>query len=330
MLEIIRRLIGVAALALAVGLAPSSSYSQQAPDQSSSDQAPSAEAPSDANSQSSAGATTAADQEAAVAALQEFWRSLHPQRGDIVLGEDLVTLTVPGDFYFLDRKDAERVLVDLWGNPPGDDALLGMMFPAKYTPFDDGNWAVVIDYTEDGHVSDEDAASIDYDEMLTEMQQDVRAANPQRVKEGYDPIELVGWAEPPHYDATSRKLYWAKELRFGDSPEGTLNYEIRALGRTGVLSMTFVAAADKLPETNESREQVLAMANFNPGHRYDEFDSNIDKVAAYGIGALIAGKVAAKAGLLAGGLLLLKKFGVIAVVALGALARKIKGLFSRA
>jgi uncharacterized membrane-anchored protein len=274
-------------------------------------------------------APSSIDEEKAIAALQAFWQSLHPQTGEIVLGDDLVTLAVPEGFYFLDRTDAERVLVDLWGNPPGDDALLGMLFPAEYKPFDDGNWAVVVDYTDDGHVSDAEAASIDYEEMLAAMKRDVEDTNPARVKQGYEPIELVGWAEPPHYDSASRKLYWAKELRFGDSPEETLNYEIRALGRTGVLSMTFVAAADKLAEINESREQVLAMANFNTGHRYEEFDSNIDKVAAYGIGALIAGKVAAKAGLLAGGLLLLKKFGVLAVIAFGALARKLKSMFSR-
>ena len=70
------------------------------------------------------------------------------------------------------------------------------------------------------------------------------------------------------------------------------------------------------------------MAEFNPGNRYEDFDSNIDEVAAYGIGALIAGKVAAKAGLLAGGLLLLKKFGVLLVLGLAALGRKVKSLFS--
>lgn len=321
----IPRFASAVALAFAVCSPLPSAFAQGA-----ADQPPSAGEPSSADPSASADPLSSAEQEAAVAALKEFWQSLHPRRGEIVLGDDLATLTVPDDFYFLDSKDAERVLVDLWGNPPGDDALLGMMFPGKYRPFDEDNWAVVIDYTDDGHVSDSDAASIDYDEMLADMKRDVTATNPSRVEEGYEPIELVGWAEPPHYDSSARKLYWAKELRFGDSPNGTLNYEIRALGRTGVLSMTFVAAADKLPEINESREQVLAMANFNSGHRYEEFDSNIDKVAAYGIGALIAGKVAAKAGLLAGGLLLLKKFGVLAVIAFGAFARKLKSLFSRA
>jgi len=95
------------------------------------------------------------------------------------------------------------------------------------------------------------------------------------------------------------------------------------------LSMTFVAGTAQLAAINERRDAVLAMAQFSSGKRYEDFDASIDKVAAYGIGALIAGKVAAKAGLLAGGLLLLKKFGVVIVVAAAAAARKVKGLFSQ-
>ena len=269
-----------------------------------------------------------AQQQVLLAKARAFWDSLDRQTGKITLGSELVTLDVPDDFYFLGPRDAERVLVDLWGNPPGDKPL-GMLLPADRTPFDGDAWAVLIEYTDDGHVSDADAAGIDYGKLLTEMQQDARDSNPERVKEGYEPIELVGWAEPPHYDASTRKLYWAKELRFGDNPDTTLNYEIRALGRTGTLDMTFIADADQLAEINDKREAVLSMGQFNQGNRYEDFDSSIDKVAAYGIGALIAGKVAAKAGLFAAGLLLLKKFGVLLLVGLAAIGRKIKSVFGQ-
>ena len=265
---------------------------------------------------------------AELAEMQAFWDSLDRQTGTIVLGENLATLTVPEDFYFLGSEDAERVLVDIWGNPPGQHTL-GMLFPAKYTPFDMESWAVTIEYTDEGHVDDADAAEIDYGEMLREMQAATRDANPDRLEAGYQPVELLGWAEPPHYDSPSRKLYWAKELRFGQSEDTTLNYEIRALGRSGVLAMTFIAATSQLDEVNASREAVLAMAEFNPGKRYEDFDSNVDKVAAYGIGALVAGKVAAKAGLFAAAALFLKKFGIFILLGLGVLWRKLKVVFSR-
>lgn len=257
---------------------------------------------------------------------QSILESLEPQTGIIKLGNGLATLTVPEDFYFLDSADAEKVLVDLWGNVPGQN-VLGMLFPAKYSPVDYESWAVTIDYVEDGFVSDEDATDIDYDQLLSDMQKDARAANKERIDAGYESVDLIGWAEAPHYDAASKKLYWAKELRFGGMDETTLNYEIRALGRRGILSMTFIAAADQLAEITQSREQVLAMAEFNDGNRYVDFDPSIDKVAAYGIGALVTGKIAAKTGMLAALLIFLKKFGVFILLGIGAFFKKIVGIF---
>lgn len=258
---------------------------------------------------------------------QNIVESLNPQTGEIMLGDKLATLSVPDDFFFLDAADAETVLVDLWGNIP-DQGVLGMLFPSKYSPLDIDAWAVTIDYTEDGYVSDDDAAQIDYDELLRDMQKDTRAWNEDRVDAGYETVDLVDWAEAPHYDASSKKLYWAKELRFGEMEDTTLNYEIRALGRRGILSMTFIAATEQLDEINDNREKVLAMAEFNDGNRYSDFDPSIDKVAAYGLGALVAGKIAAKTGLIAGLLIFLKKFGVFIVLGIGMFFRKIKGMFS--
>lgn len=267
------------------------------------------------------------EQQQALEQLQALVDTLNPQAGEITLGNDLATLNVPEEFYFLNGTDAATVLVDIWGNPP-DQSVMGMLFPTRFSPIDYDAWAVSIEYAEDGHVSDTDAANIDYDELLEGMQKDIRRSNSDRIDAGYQPIELVGWAEPPHYDAASKKLYWAKEVRFGEDPDTTLNYEIRALGRKGILSMTFIAATRQLVEINENREAVLAMVDFNEGNRYSDFDSNLDEVAAYGIGALVAGKVAAKAGLIGALLLILKKFGIFLVLGLAAFARKIKAMFS--
>ena len=267
------------------------------------------------------------EQQQQFAEMQALVDAMHPLSGEITLGDDLATLNVPEDFYFLNATDAETVLVGLWGNPPGQQ-VMGMLFQANMSPLDFGSWAVTIDYVEEGHVSDSDAADIDYDEMLEDMQSDTRNGNDDRIDAGYQPIQLLGWAEAPHYDPASRKLYWAMELRFGDDPDTTLNYEIRALGRKGYLNMTFIAATSQLAEINDKREAVLAMAEFNDGNRYTDFDSNLDEVAAYGIGALIAGKVAAKAGFFAASLILLKKFGIFIVIGLAAFARKLKGMFT--
>ncbi|MDX1451646.1 MAG: DUF2167 domain-containing protein [Oleiphilaceae bacterium] len=262
------------------------------------------------------------EEQAYIAWAQEFHASLDFQHGEIALPNGVATLNVPEQFYYLSPEDADRVLVDAWGNPPGQPTL-GMLFPAHVSPLDGASWGVTIAYQEDGYVSDEDAADIDYSELLADMQDETRAYNQERIDAGYPPIELLGWASKPHYDATTHKLYWARELQFGDEPEHTLNYNIRALGRQGVLVLNFIAGMDQLPEIEANLDAVLAMAEFDQGHRYEDFNPDIDKVAAYGIGALVAGKVATKAGIFAAILIFLKKFGVIILAGVAALAAKL-------
>ena len=254
-----------------------------------------------------------------------IWDSLDRQTGTIAISSAGATLTVPDNYYFLNAKDAEKVLVDVWGNPPSEYTL-GMLFPAEMTPFDSDAWAVTIEYEEDGYVSDEDADKINYADLLEQMQDETKESNKWRAEQGYEPIELVGWAATPYYDQVANKLHWAKEIKFGDQDINTLNYNIRVLGRKGVLVLNFIAGIDQKDLITEQLDTVLAMAEFDQGSTYSEFDPNIDKIAAYGIGALVAGKVLAKTGFLIAALLFLKKFAIIFIVAVGALFKKI---FSR-
>lgn len=255
--------------------------------------------------------------------VEEFVASLHFQDGTITLPGEIASIRLGEDFRYLDAQDAERVLV-AWGNPPDNDTY-GMLVPRHEDLFGPGGWAVIISYEEDGYVSDKDAAGIDYTEMLRNMQEDTESENPQRTQAGFEPITLVGWAAPPHYDSDNKKLYWAQELKFGDEDENTLNYNIRVLGRKGVLVLNAVAGMSQLAQVETGMQQVLAITDFNSGHRYADFDPDVDKIAAYGIGALVAGKLAANAGLFAklGVLLLaLKKYLVLIIVAVGAAVSK--------
>jgi uncharacterized membrane-anchored protein len=261
----------------------------------------------------------AAEEQAQITA-EEFLASLDFQKGNITLPGGVASLMLPEQFHYLSPEDTERVLVVAWGNPPGNETL-GMIVKGPDAVLADDGWAVVIGYEQDGHVSDEDADAIDYQELLADMQADTRESNAAREEAGYGEIELVGWAAPPRYDSAAKKLYWAKELRFGDIPVNTLNYNVRVLGREGVLVLNLVATMPQLEEIESVIPNVLAMTNFNPGYRYADFDPSVDELAAYGVAALIAGKVASKAGLFAkiGVILLaLKKFWIFIAIAIGA------------
>ena len=270
----------------------------------------------------------AAQEESAQAAAEQLVKSLSFRDGEIAVPQAEAHFRLGPNFRYLEKADTRKVLEQLWGNPP-DDTVLGMIVPTEPTLLEDSSWAVVVTYSDEGYVSDEDAAKIDYDEMLASMKDSTQDENAARKEAGYGAVELVGWAVPPRYDGASKKLYWAKELAFEGSQGHTINYDIRVLGRRGYLSLNAVAGMSELPVVQTGMQQLLTMTEFDAGARYADFDESTDKVAAYGVAALIGGGLAAKAGLFAKIGLVLAKFWkllLIGVVAIGAL---IKRFFSK-
>lgn len=256
-------------------------------------------------------------------------KSLKYQQGEIDLQGGLAKLTVPTNFNYLGPDDAETVLVKLWGNPPDEQKPLGLLIPAGMTPVSSNAWVVTIDYSEEGFVKDNDANKINYDDLLKKMQKGVSEENKERKKEGYPTVDLLGWAAPPHYDTATHKLYWAKKLKFEGEDGNTLNYNIRILGRKGVLELNAVAGLDQFEAIDKQTPEILGMVDFKEGNRYADFDPKVDKVAKYGIATLVAGgalAAAAKFGLLKGlwiFILAAKKFIIIGIVALAAFFKKL-------
>jgi len=266
---------------------------------------------------------TAEDQQGMT--VEEFTASLRYQQGSIDLPGGKASLRLSSAFRYLDPDDSRRVLEDAWGNPDGTGTL-GMLVPTDVSVLDGDGWAVVITYDEDGHVLDEDADAIDYDDLLGDMQDEVADASEVRVREGFDAFALVGWAEPPRYDKATKKMYWAKELKFGASEVNTLNYNVRVLGREGVLVLNAVATMDQLAHVRDRMGEVTAFSNFTAGDRYEDYDPDKDHVAAYGLAALVGGALAAKTGLLAklGALLLAgKKLIVLLFVVVGGILARL-------
>jgi len=249
----------------------------------------------------------------------DLLKDIDAEHGDIALKGAPVTLHVPSSVDYFDGKESQTILEDLWGNPP-DDTVLGMLFPAGISPAV-ADWGAVITYEDSGYVSDDDAESTAYDALLSDMQESPRRNNAELSRQGYATVVLTGWAETPNYDAANHRLNWAKDLLFSSS-DGvhTLNYDMRMLGRGGVLSVNFVGAADALDAIRAVAPQVLAIPEFNEGSRYTDYQKG-DKTAGYGVAALITGGVAVaaakKIGLLGVALLFLKKGWIIVMALFG-------------
>ena len=228
-------------------------------------------------------------------------RAMSYATGKIKPDSGNMMLDIPDGFKYLNKDQSKFVLTKVWGNPESaTDGVVGMIFPQDAGPFTDSSYAFVITYSEIGYVKDEDADKINYDELLKSIQESEKAENENRVKAGYPAIHMVGWAQTPYYDSKRKVLHWAKELKFGDGADGNeLNYEIRILGRKGMLSLNAVGKMYDLALVNKNIDKVLNVATFTQGNAYNDFNPKVDNIAAWTIGGLVAGHLLAKAGFVA-------------------------------
>lgn len=225
-------------------------------------------------------------------------------------------LNINPGFKFLNEAQSQFIYSKVWGNPKRDD-ILGMIIPEVNTPYSDSSYFFIVSFDDMGYVKDKDADEINYDDMMRDMKKGEPEVNAQRKLEGYPALHFIGWAEKPFYDKNKRVLHWAKEINFEGDTENTLNYDVRILGRKGVLSLNAIASIGQLSLVNGDIDKVLNMAEFTDGNKYSDFNSSTDKIAMYTIGGLVAGKILAKVGLWA---LIIKFWKLIAVGVVGAFA----------
>lgn len=238
------------------------------------------------------------------------------------------TVRIPQGVRYLDPAGTSKFL-QLNGNPATDN---------DYTIARDGStWFAILDFDAAGYVSDKE--KIDPDALFKQLKAGEADANKQRTSSGQPGLFLDRWMVPPHYDAVSHNLEWGTVMHT-DSGEQVVNYTSRILGRDGVTEAILVSDPADLSSDLQQYRAAMAGFAYQPAKRYEDHKSG-DKLAAYGLGALVAGGAAAavvKTGLFAGIFAAIVKFGVafyklIAVgVAAGyaALRKQIARLFRRA
>ena len=199
---------------------------------------------------------------------------------------DKATMSVPKDAALL-GEDGSVKFMKLTGNLPT---------PGYSIVASDG-WFAAFSFSPVGYVKDDE--KIDADALLKDLKAQDGPSNEERRSRGLPELTTEGWYVPPHYDPTTKHLEWGMKLRSGNDKEVLINYTVRLLGRTGYESVVLVSSPETLDADVRSFKTVLSGFNFNAGERYAEFKSG-DRVAEFGLAALVAGgaaAVAAKTGL---------------------------------
>jgi uncharacterized membrane-anchored protein len=215
--------------------------------------------------------------------------------GEVKL-DNQATLKVPAGRRFVPQPHAGNLL-RLMGNPGEHRDVRGLVLPEARE-----GWFALISWEGGGYIKDDDAKDWNADDLLKSYREGTEAANEERIKLGGAAMEIVGWAEKPAYDASTHRLVWAMASKDKGAPataEQGVNYNTFALGREGYLSLNLVTDLKDLPQHKAVAQELLGAIAFVDGKRYADFDSRTDKVAEYGLAALVLGVGAKKLGFFA-------------------------------
>jgi len=203
---------------------------------------------------------------------------------------DKATIRIPEGYAFLDARNTRRFL-ELMGNPPTDNHYT--FVPSSLS------WFAVFSFDDSGYVKDDE--KINPDELLRTLKETDGPANEERKRLNLEAIYTEGWEVAPHYDLETKRLEWGTRLRTA-SHATIVNYTSRVLGRSGVMSAVLVSDPKMLSSDVQEFKAALQGFSYVSGEKYSEFKPG-DKVAQYGLTALIVGgaaAAAAKTGLLKG------------------------------
>ncbi|BAM89879.1 putative transmembrane protein [Bradyrhizobium oligotrophicum S58] len=148
---------------------------------------------------------------------------------------DQGTLKLPVDYFYIPKSEGLRVLRAL-GNVVNDATFVGLVVGRRQND----DWMVVIKHIKEGYIKDDDAKNWNADELLSNLRAGADEANQDRVARGFPEMAVIGWVEPPAYDATTHRLVWsllAKQKGEPDDAPKNVNYNTFALGRDGYFSL---------------------------------------------------------------------------------------------
>jgi len=245
-------------------------------------------------------AQTAPSGDPKAAELQAAWAAADKTAtlgpGDVAL-LDQATLKLPADYAFVPTAEGLRVMRAL-GNQPNPSTFAGLIVGVKQ----EDNWIIVLNFIKEGYIRDDDAKDWNADDLLTSLREGTDEANKQRTERGFPEIEIIGWVEKPAYDAQTHRLIWSMSTRTKGADPGEaagVNYNTYALGRDGYFSLNLLTELSLIDAQKSIPRNLLANLAYNQGKRYEDFNSATDKVAEYGLAALIGVVAAKKLGFLA-------------------------------
>lgn len=226
-----------------------------------------------------------------IIAVENMWKAAIDGPADIPLTKQGV-LHLSKEYLFIPKAEAVAFPESI-GNF-GNSDLVGIVKPKE----EDQRWFIEVSYIDSGYIKDDEAKNWNIEELFESYKEGTEKQNKLRKEQNFDELEIIKWVEKPIYDKSKHTLIWSILSRIkGESNEEEygINYNKYTLGREGYFIVNLVTGYKNIEQEKIHAKTILNSIEYNKGKRYKDSLEGSDKVATYGLAALIGGAVAKKA-----------------------------------
>lgn len=224
------------------------------------------------------------------------WKNLDEKEHNAFIKKaNAKVLILDNEIYLDNYKDINQF--SWWAYGHGTEKTMVMQI--RGTGYD-----VFLDYRDDGYVKLDDWKNVNSNNLLSELRE-IAKANAIYLKEkNLDYVNKIDWIYKPTLNQENKSVSYSYKVDW-NSGQQSMESKNLILGKKGYLESAFVVAykkdIDLKYESDFSKDFVNGVI-FNEGFKHSDYKPG-DKIAAAGIGGLVAGslgvKVLAKTGLLA-------------------------------
>lgn len=224
------------------------------------------------------------------------WKNLNEKEHNAFIKKaNAKVLILDNEIYLDNYKDINQF--SWWAYGHGTEKTMVMQI--RGTGYD-----VFLDYRDDGYVKLDDWKNVNSNNLLSGLRE-IAKANAIYLKEkNLDYVNKIDWIYKPTLNQENKSVSYSYKVDW-NSGQKSMESKNLILGKKGYLESAFVVAykkdIDLKYESDFSKDFVNGVI-FNEGFKHSDYKPG-DKIAAAGIGGLVAGslgvKVLAKTGLLA-------------------------------
>jgi Protein of unknown function (DUF2167) len=196
-------------------------------------------------------------------------KTLHYQKKGTIVLQGIGAIKIPVGYKYLNKEDAERVLVELWNNPRYDNMTLGMLVQEDQKLMAESTFATNIEYYTSGYINQFELEHTNFNRLLKQLNNRIKELKIEK-----DSVILERWTEFPKYNATKNIYNYGLQFYIKKLSYRIYNGCSLFFSNEGCMIFTTIGTNENL--ILQYKNKVEDAFTFDPNLKYANLNASID------------------------------------------------------